>query len=141
MGGVRDMADSDRSIPEFASDDEERAFWETHDIRDYDDGPADIASDIKREKKKRVTMRLEPSLIDELKELADDVEVPYQTLTRACPQRGGAGQAGARGARDRRFERRLSGIAPVGPDRGAVARRFKKGPSDTIGRGPVQEAG
>jgi predicted DNA binding CopG/RHH family protein len=82
------MADTDKSIPEFASDDEERAFWETHDIRDYDDGPADIAWDIKREKKKRVTMRLEPSLIDELKELADDVEVPYQTLTRALIRRG-----------------------------------------------------
>lgn len=78
----------EKYVPEFASDEEEREFWETHDIRDYDDGPADITWDIKEEKKKRVTMRLEPSLIDELKELAEDVEMPYQTLTRALIRRG-----------------------------------------------------
>ncbi len=83
------MGDRDEKfIPEFASDEEEREFWETHDIRDYDNGPADITWNISEEKKKRVTIRLQPSLIDELKEFAEEVEVPYQTLTRALIRRG-----------------------------------------------------
>jgi len=80
--------DNEKTIPEFTSDAEEREFWETHDIRDYDDGPADITWDLSPERKKRVTMRLEPSLIEELKEFAEDVDVPYQTLTRALIRRG-----------------------------------------------------
>ena len=79
---------NEKFIPEFASDDEEREFWETHDIRDYDDGPADITWNIRDEKKKRVTIRLQPSLIDELKDFAEEVELPYQTLTRALIRRG-----------------------------------------------------
>jgi predicted DNA binding CopG/RHH family protein len=89
MGCVIEMAEKkELVIPEFSSDEEEREFWETHDIRDYDDGPADIVWDIREETKKRVTLRLQPSLIDELKEFAAEVDLPYQTLTRALIRRG-----------------------------------------------------
>ena len=90
MGCVNEMPGSEEemSLPDFASDEEEREFWETHDIRDYDDGPADITWDIKREEKKRVTLRLEPSLIEGLKNFAEEIDVPYQTLTRALIRRG-----------------------------------------------------
>jgi len=76
-------------IPPFASDDEERDYWETHDIRDYDDGPAtDVVWDLRPEKKKRVTIRLEPSMIAQLKEMAEELDMPYQTLTRGLIRRG-----------------------------------------------------
>ena len=75
-------------LPHFETEEEELEFWETHDIRDYDDGPADITWNITEEKKKRVTIRLQPSLIDELKQFAEEVDVPYQTLTRALIRRG-----------------------------------------------------
>ena len=78
-----------KEIPAFASDDEEREFWETHDIRDYDDGPAtDVVWDLRPEKKKRVTIRLEPSMIAQLKEMAEELDIPYQTLTRGLIRRG-----------------------------------------------------
>ena len=76
-------------LPHFETEEEELEFWKTHYIEDYESEPVpDITWDIKEEKKKRVTMRLEPSLIDELKELAEDIEMPYQTLTRALIRRG-----------------------------------------------------
>ncbi len=78
-----------RYLPDFSSEEEELEFWKTHRIEDYQtEAVDDITWEIDREKKKRVTMRLEPSLIDELKDLAEDVEVPYQTLTRALIRRG-----------------------------------------------------
>jgi predicted DNA binding CopG/RHH family protein len=76
-------------LPDFETEEEELEFWKTHHIEDYESEPvADITWDIKEEKKKRVTMRLEPSLIEELKEFAEDMEMPYQTLTRALIRRG-----------------------------------------------------
>ncbi|MBD3293088.1 MAG: hypothetical protein GF393_09200 [Armatimonadia bacterium] len=76
-------------LPHFETEEEELKFWETAKAEDYESEPVDdITWDIKEERKKRVTMRLEPSLIDELKELAEDVEMPYQTLTRALIRRG-----------------------------------------------------
>lgn len=76
-------------LPDFETEEEELEFWRTHRAEDYESEPVDdITWDIRREKKKRVTLRLEPSLIDELKDFADEVEVPYQTLTRALIRRG-----------------------------------------------------
>jgi predicted DNA binding CopG/RHH family protein len=68
------------SMPDFASDNEEREVWESHDIRDCDDGPADIAWDISPERK-RVTMRLQPTLIAQLKQFAEQIGVRYPTST------------------------------------------------------------
>ncbi len=76
-------------IPDFKSEEEELEFWDTHRIEDYDDGPADdIIWDIKPEKKKRVTLRIEPSVIEELKVLAEKLDTPYQTLARGLIKRG-----------------------------------------------------
>ncbi|MGI5819635.1 MAG: CopG family antitoxin [Armatimonadota bacterium] len=76
-------------LPEFRTEEEELEFWRTHRIDDYETEPAnDIAWEIDREKSKRVTPRLEPSLIDELKQFAEEMQVHGQTLTRALIRRG-----------------------------------------------------
>ena len=78
-----------KSIPDFKTEEEELVFLETHNIEDYDDGPVeDVVWDIRTERKKRMTLRVEPSLIAELKELAEELDVPYQTLTRGLIKRG-----------------------------------------------------
>ena len=79
----------EKTIADFETEEEEIAFWDTHRIEDYDDGPADdIIWDIKSEKKKRVTLRIEPSVIEELRVLAEKLDTPYQTLARGLIKRG-----------------------------------------------------
>lgn len=78
-----------KRLPHFETEEEELRFWETARAEGYEWEPADdIEWDIRSEKKKRVTMRLEPSLIAELKAFAARMDVPYQTLTRALIRLG-----------------------------------------------------
>jgi predicted DNA binding CopG/RHH family protein len=73
-------------IPVFKNDAKERAFWDahTHDIDDYfEPEPVDdIILAIKLPPKKPVTLRLDQSLIDALKETAARHNMGYQTLAR-----------------------------------------------------------
>ncbi len=72
-----------RPIPEFSSVEEESKFWDEHDITEYGDEPADdIQLAIEQETKKRVTIRLDVSLIEQLKKTAKSRNVGYQTLAR-----------------------------------------------------------
>ena len=76
-------------VPDFASEQEELAFWEKHDLEEFDHEAADdIILAIKPEPKKPVTVRLEPSLIAELKQVATRRDIPYQTLLRGLVKRG-----------------------------------------------------
>ncbi len=76
-------------LPDFKSEEEELRFWETARVEDYEWEPADdVTWDLRPEKKKRVTIRLEPSMIAQLKEMAEELEMPYQTLTRGLIRRG-----------------------------------------------------
>ena len=78
-----------KSIPDFKTEEEELAFWDTHRIQDYDDGPADdIIWDIRPRRKKRLTMRVDPDLVGEFKKVADDNDMGYQTLARGLVTRG-----------------------------------------------------
>ncbi len=78
-----------RKIPAFKSQDEELAFWDQHDPEEFDMGPAeDLILDFRPEPKKQVNLRLEPSLIRELKEVAAEHNIPYQTLARGLLRRG-----------------------------------------------------
>ena len=72
------------AVPEFDREEEEElAFWDEHEPEEFDDGPADeIIMAIKPTKKKPVTIRLDVYLIEELKRLAGEYRMPYQTLTR-----------------------------------------------------------
>ncbi len=78
-----------KTIPDFKTEEEELVFWETHRIQDYDDGPVDdVIWDIKPEKKQRISLRIEPSLIEDLKRLAKKHDTRYQTLARGLIKRG-----------------------------------------------------
>lgn len=74
-----------RPLPDFASDDQERAFWDahTHDVDDYfEDEPVDVMWDLRPETKEPLCLRVQPSVVRMLKAVAKRVGMPYQTLTR-----------------------------------------------------------
>lgn len=71
-----------KKVPKFKNEDEERAFWATHDATEY--------ADWKRAKRvvlpelkpslKTISLRLPVSMLEELKLLAHQRDVPYQSL-------------------------------------------------------------
>ena len=68
--------------PRFESEAEERAFWETHDTADYVDWSQ--ARRVRLPKLKpstaTISLRLPESMLEELKVLANQQDVPYQSL-------------------------------------------------------------
>lgn len=81
-----------KKIPEFKSEEEEALFWDEHDttefIEEFEPVEVEIAPELKdkilskRELKKAVTLRLEPSQIEAIKKIAAKKGLPYQTLIR-----------------------------------------------------------
>lgn len=70
-------------IPHFRNEEEELRFWDTHDWKDYDDGPAtDIILALKPTPKTRVTMWLDTPVVEALKRMARRHKMGYQTLAR-----------------------------------------------------------
>jgi predicted DNA binding CopG/RHH family protein len=71
-----------KPIPEFATEAEERRFWETHDSRDYVDWSA--AQFVKfanlKPSTETISLRLPAGLLADLKALANRQDVPYQSL-------------------------------------------------------------
>jgi predicted DNA binding CopG/RHH family protein len=76
------MAQEDKKIPDFASEDEERAFWTTHDSAEYVDW--DAAEEILLPRLKPTTqtisLRLSRMMLDELRAMANKRDVSYQAL-------------------------------------------------------------
>ena len=76
------MAQEDKKIPDFLSEDEERAFWATHDSAEYVDW--DAAEEILLPKLKPTTqtisLRLSRMMLDELRAMANKRDVSYQAL-------------------------------------------------------------
>lgn len=69
-------------IPKFKNEDEERAFWATHDSADYLDfkkGKRTIFSKL-RPSVRSISLRLPESMLEELRLLANKRDVPYQSL-------------------------------------------------------------
>ena len=71
-------------VPEFRSEDEERAFWATHSPLDYFD-----SNNIKRvslpklkPSLKSISIRVPSDMLAELKTLANKKDVPYQSLAK-----------------------------------------------------------
>jgi predicted DNA binding CopG/RHH family protein len=86
------------SIPEFASEDEEREFWATHSPLDYfDSSSARTASfpDIKPSLKS-ISIRIPSDMLAELKTLANKKDVPYQSLAKVFLARQIAIERGAK---------------------------------------------
>lgn len=74
-----------KKVPEFKSEAEERAFWETHDSSDYVDwGKAQAASFPNlKPSTKTISLRLPESLLDSIKIEANRRDMPYQSLIKA----------------------------------------------------------
>ena len=71
-----------KPIPRFASEAEERAFWETHDTTEYVDwsqARLGVFPDLKPSTE-TISLRLPAGLLAELKALANERDVPYQSL-------------------------------------------------------------
>ena len=69
-------------LPRFRSEDEERRFWSKHDSTDYVDWKAARRMMLPRLKPSTATisLRLPEAMLDELKRLANQRDVPYQSL-------------------------------------------------------------
>lgn len=74
-----------KKIPQFKNEDEEREFWATHDSTEYLDWSKAIVNPIFPNLKpstKTITIRVTESLLMSLKELANEKDVPYQSLVK-----------------------------------------------------------
>jgi len=71
-----------KPIPEFASEAEEREFWETHDsspFLDWNRARLAVFPNLKPSTE-TISLRLPAALLSELKQLANKRDVPYQSL-------------------------------------------------------------
>ena len=71
-------------IPEFASEQEESDFWDTHSLMDYWDEttPVEIEFRDVRPRKTLISLRLDEETIARLKAIAHSRGIGYQTLIR-----------------------------------------------------------
>ena len=71
-----------KSLPRFATEDEEREFWATHDSTEYLDWrrAEHVVFPNLKPSTKTISLRLPESMLDELKALANQRDVPYQSL-------------------------------------------------------------
>jgi predicted DNA binding CopG/RHH family protein len=69
-------------IPEFQNEDEERAFWAEHDSADFLDWSQArrVVFPNLKPTTKAISLRLPESMLDELRALANQRDVPYQSL-------------------------------------------------------------
>ena len=76
------MSKVKKTVPEFASEAEERAFWETHNSTDYVDwGKARVVSlSNLKPSTKTISLRLPRNLLERIKIEANKRDVPYQSL-------------------------------------------------------------
>ena len=71
-----------KKIPEFKNEDEERKFWAKHDIVDYVDlkSARVVRFPNLKPSLRTISIRLPEHLIEELKTLANERDIPYQAL-------------------------------------------------------------
>ena len=85
------------SPAKFRTEDEERDFWAEHDVVDYFDWEKSVKSSFPALKPstQTISLRLPQALLEELKALANERDVPYQSLLkiflaeRVARERGG----------------------------------------------------
>ncbi len=73
---------SKKELPEFRSEDQERDFWAEEDSADYVDWDRAVRVILPKLKPSTATisLRLPESMLEELKVLANQRDVPYQSL-------------------------------------------------------------
>jgi predicted DNA binding CopG/RHH family protein len=69
-------------IPEFKNEDEERAFWAAHDSSEYVDWSKSrrVLFPNLKPGTRAISLRLPASMLDELRQMANQRDVPYQSL-------------------------------------------------------------
>jgi predicted DNA binding CopG/RHH family protein len=69
-------------IPRVPSEDEEREFWAEHDVVDYFDWEKSAQGSLPALKPstQTISLRLPKALLDDLRALANERDVPYQSL-------------------------------------------------------------
>lgn len=74
-----------RPVPQFKNEDEEREFWATHDFTGYFDSNDRVELNFPNLKPstQSVTIRLPKPLVRNLKLLANEQDIPYQSLLKA----------------------------------------------------------
>ncbi len=74
-----------KTVPEFKSEAEERAFWETHDSSAYLDLSQAVPTSLPNLKPstKTTSLRLPRSLLERIKIEANKRDMPYQSLIKA----------------------------------------------------------
>jgi predicted DNA binding CopG/RHH family protein len=71
-----------KQIPEFKNEDEERTFWATHDSSEYVDWSKSqkVLFPNLKPSTRAISLRLPASMLDELRQMANQRDVPYQSL-------------------------------------------------------------
>jgi len=77
-----------KSIPDFASEQEERLFWEQNDSSDYVDWSkaSPVVLPNLKPTTKTISLRLPQHLLDSIKAAAHSRDVPYQSLIKVWLQ-------------------------------------------------------
>ena len=114
-----------KPIPSFKSEAQEREFWETHDTSefvDWDRAQIAVFPDLKASTE-TISLRLPAMLLAELKVLANQRDVPYQSLLKIYLAERIALErfAPASGKAIARATRRSSKIVPVAHSRSRAA--------------------
>jgi predicted DNA binding CopG/RHH family protein len=76
------MAKAHKPVPSFASEAEERRFWESHDSSEYMDWTSAVAARFPNLKPSStsISLRLPVPLLERIKIAANKRDVPYQSL-------------------------------------------------------------
>lgn len=74
-----------KRIPEFKTEEEERDFWQTHDTTEYVEDMEDVTSEVEvvRPKKQHTSLRMDQTMMSEIRKLAEEKGMGYQTLMRS----------------------------------------------------------
>ncbi|MBI5215346.1 MAG: BrnA antitoxin family protein [Ignavibacteriae bacterium] len=79
-----------KTIPKFKNEDEEREFWATHDSTEYVNwNKANLQTTISpnlHRSVKTISLRLTESMLDNLRVMANERDVPYQSLIKMILQ-------------------------------------------------------
>ena len=82
------MKKQPKSIPKFASEDEEQRFWEQHDSSEYLDWSQarQVVMPNLKPTTRTISLRLPQHLLDSIKAAANARDVPYQSLIKVWLQ-------------------------------------------------------
>lgn len=96
-----------KRIPQFRTEAEERQFWATHDTTDYVDWSAarPVVFPNLRPSTETISLRLPAPLLADLKALANERDVPYQSLLKVLLAEQVRREQAAAGQHNKRLQR------------------------------------